>query len=189
MTFSRDCKGLFYVKDIFVIAVENECKEVLFYCEKNFEGEPSIHAIDLSRGKVINKFTFSTSDERSITPEYSQPLTYLYEPNAAILKAGAFKMVGTRYMVKKLHPHTHLYTSEMLDRNFPGRIFRIIAHVKPYSKTLRDYFPQGKANVTTRNYPMTVKELEIKQIKGWWRLLFDGFPVLKKVFGVAEKIS
>jgi THUMP domain-like/Conserved hypothetical protein 95 len=190
LDLQRGWKSLISVKSIFVIAVENECKEVLFYCEKNFAGEPVIEAIHLSRGNITNKLNFTASSERSATPVYSQPLLYLYEPNAAILKAGAFKTVGTRYDVYKLHPHTHLYTSETLDSNFPGRIFRIIAQLKPDSKTLAGYFPLGKANIMTRNYPLTVKELRNKtRLKEGGDSFLIGFSGSEKKFlVVAERV-
>lgn len=190
LDLQRGWKSLFSVKSIFVIAVENECKEVLFYCEKDFVGEPVIEAIHLLRGAISNKLNFTTSSERSATPVYSQPLLYLYEPNVAILKAGAFKTVATRYNVSKLHPHTHLYTSETLDSNFPGRIFRIIAQVKPDSKSVGSYFPQGKANIITRNYPLTVDQLRNKtRLKEGGDSFLIGFSGTEKKFLVfAERI-
>jgi len=190
LDLQRGWKSLFSVKSIFVIAVENECKEVLFYCKKDFVGEPVIEAIHLLRGAISNKLNFTTSSERSATPVYSQPLLYLYEPNVAILKAGAFKTVATRYNVSKLHPHTHLYTSETLDSNFPGRIFRIIAQVKPDSKSVGSYFPQGKANIITRNYPLTVDQLRNKtRLKEGGDSFLIGFSGTEKKFLVfAERI-
>jgi hypothetical protein len=190
LDLQRGWKSLLSVKGIFVIAVENECKEVLFYCEKNFTGEPVIEAIHLSRGNISNRLHFTSSSERSATPMYSQPLLFLYEPNVAILKAGAFKTVGTRYNLFKIHPHTHLYTSETLDSNFPGRIFRIIAHVKPDSKSLGGYFPQGKANIMTRNYPLTVKDLRNKtRLNDGGDSFLIGFSGSEKKFlVVAERV-
>jgi predicted O-methyltransferase YrrM len=184
-------KSLISVKSIFVIAVENECKEVLFHCEKNFAGEPVIEAIHLSRGNITQKLNFTATIEKSAIPLYSQPLLYIYEPNAAILKAGAFKTVCAEYNVLKLHPHTHLYTSDVLDINFPGRIFRIMAQVKPDSKTLESFFPQRKANIMTRNYPLSVKELRNKTgLKDGGELFLIGFSGSERKFlVVAQKVS
>jgi len=164
---------------------------LLFYCEKNFEGEPVISAVNLFKRSSPEMFDFKVSEERIITPLYSVPLSYLYEPNASILKAGAFKIVGTRFNAKKLHPHTHLYTSDILQENFPGRIFRIIAQVKANPKALSDYFPESKANVAIRNYPLTVKELRLRTgLKDGGDSFLIGFSGLeKKYLVVAEKIS
>lgn len=191
LDIQQGLKSLTFVKQIFVISVENECKELLFYCEKNFAGEPTIEALNLSNGRPTENFHFKVSEERLITPNYSPPLSYLYEPNASILKAGAFKIVGARFSIHKLHPHTHLYTSEILLKHFPGRIFSVIAHVKPNPKGLDDYFPQCKANITTRNYPLTVKELrERTGLKDGGDKFLIGFSgVEKKYLVVAEKIS
>lgn len=189
LDLQKGLKSLTFVKQVHVVAVENECKELLFYCEKSFDGEPTICAINLSKGSSSVDFKFKISEERLATPTYSNPLSYLYEPNAAILKAGAFKLLCRRFNVNKLHPHTHLYTSDVLQENFPGRIFRIIGYVKP--KALHNYFPDGKANVTTRNYPLTVKELRDQTgLKdGGYDFLIGFSGIEKKYLVVAEKIA
>ena len=105
-------KELPHVKKVYVISVHNECKEVLFYCEKNFLSEPSIVAINLDDEE--SSFSFSFSDEEKAEVQYEDPLVYLYEPNASILKAGAFKSIGARFGIYKLHPNTHIYTSDHL---------------------------------------------------------------------------
>ena len=189
LDLQQGLKDLIFARQVFVIAVENECKELLFYCEKNFSGEPTISAVNFFKGSA-HDFSFKVSEERLTTPMYSSPLSYLYEPNAAILKAGAFKLVGSMFNVKKLHPNTHLYTSDVLQGHFPGRIFRVIAHVKPNLKALEDYFPEGKGNITTRNYPLTVKELRHRTgLKdGGDNFLIGLSGVEKKYLIVAAKI-
>lgn len=191
LDLQQGLKSLTFVKQVFVIAVENECKEVLFYCEKNFVREPIINAINLSKGSSPAGFSFKVSEESRVTAPYSGPLSFLYEPNAAILKAGAFKLVTEKFDVKKLHPHTHLYTSDVFLTDFPGRVFRIIANVKPNPKAMDDNFPDGKANVTTRNYPLTVKQLREKTgLKDGGDNYLIGFSgIEKKHLVVAEKIS
>lgn len=157
-------KELKHVEKVFIVAVENECKEVLFLCRKGFEGEPAIEAVDLSdtANQDFISFDFLLSEEKSSTAEFSNPLRYLYEPNAAILKAGAFKLIANRFSLKKIQQHTHLYTSENLITGFPGRIFEIEALIKPDAKVVRQQFPEGKANVVTRNYPLSPDELKKK---------------------------
>jgi hypothetical protein len=113
-------------------------------------------------------------------------MQFLYEPNASILKAGAFKSIGNEFNLKKIHPSTHLYTSDILEKKFPGRIFEIEAEVKSDLKLLHKYFPEGKANITTRNYPLTPMALKKKTglIDGGEKYLI-GFSGIKKKYLIA----
>ena len=95
-----------YINDIHIVAVNNECKELLFLLDQKSKQKINLHCVDL--GKDI-QFSFDFGQE-SKKSEQSMPLSYLYEPNACILKAGAFNTVGHRFDVKKLHTNTHLYT-------------------------------------------------------------------------------
>jgi hypothetical protein len=155
-------KDLHFVKTVIVLSVNNECKELLFFCEKNFHREPSIQAVNISEKAGSEYFEFSFPEERSLEITCSEPRKYLYEPNASILKAGAFKLLAVRFNISKLHVNTHFYTSDDLINNFPGRIFCVVAEIKPDAKIAKQYFPDGKANVTTRNYPLSVSELKKK---------------------------
>lgn len=149
-----------FVKHVWVVAVDNEVKELLFFCEKNYQQGCTITAVNLS--KEQESFSFTFLEERNHPVELSNPLSYLYEPNAAILKAGAFKTVAYNFSLKKLHPSTHLYTSESLVDNFPGRIFVVKGFLKADSKSALKFFFNGKANVITRNYPLSPEELKKK---------------------------
>ncbi len=159
-------KELACVEKVFVVAVDNECKEVLFLCRKNFNGEATIRAVNLNSADdslmVENSFDFQLAEERNSNAAFSNPLSYLYEPNAAILKSGAFKLIGNRFQLSKLQQHTHLYTSGHVVQDFPGRVFKIEALVKPDAKNIRAYFEDGKANVVTRNYPLSAEQLKKK---------------------------
>lgn len=153
------------VERIFVVAVDNECKEVLFLCQKDFKDEPRICAINLKGFVPLNNresFDFSLSDEKKAISSFSDPLTYLYEPNAAILKSGAFKLIGNSFDLQKLQQNTHLYTSGSHVQDFPGRVFKIEALVKPDPKAVRQFLSEGKANVVTRNYPLSPEQLKKK---------------------------
>jgi len=88
--------------------------------------------------------------------------SYLYEPNVSILKAGAFKSIAARLGLTKLHVNSHLYTSKTLVANFPGRSFKVIAEISLSKKELRKAIPNMKANITVRNYPMTVEQMRKK---------------------------
>ncbi|MBT8320941.1 MAG: class I SAM-dependent methyltransferase, partial [Eudoraea sp.] len=143
------------VSQIHVVSVRNEVKELLWILDKMWDKEPEIITINMTQGED-QVFSFRASMEKEANSSFSNPLQFLYEPNAAILKAGAFKLVGERYGLQKLNPNSHLFTSEELI-DFPGRKFRIQG-VYPYSKKL----PFSKANVATRNFPLKADALSKK---------------------------
>lgn len=159
--------------DVHVVAVKNEVKEVLLLSRNtelsNYQytdlsnyrdTEPTITAIDLS--KKEQAFSFTREEEReaiSLPLKGELERAFLYEPNAAILKAGAYKLIASRFGLHKLDPNTHLYTSDTLVENFPGRVWRIKdAPFQLSPKGARD----KQANVLTRNYPLTPEQLKKK---------------------------
>jgi hypothetical protein len=147
------------VEKIWVVSVDNECKELLFLCNKSFRGEAEIIAVNLS-DKKQNDFEFTFSNEKSFTSTFSDPLNFIYEPNASILKAGAFKSIADGFNLLKIHTNTHLYTSNELILDFPGRIFQTLAAIK--EDNAKAIFTEGKANVITRNYPLSAELLKKK---------------------------
>lgn len=150
------------VKKVFVLSVKNECKEVLFLCERDFTGTPLIEAVNILNIDSADEFRFTFPEEQQEAVAFSDPLKYLYEPNAAILKAGGFKSVAARFNLKKIARNTHLYTGPELIHDFPGKKFEIETFVKPSPAEVGRLFPEGQANVTTRNYPMTPEALRKK---------------------------
>lgn len=144
-----------------VLSSENECKELLVSLKANSTSEPRIEAVDLNKEAPPIKFEFTWTDEKAATAKFSAPLTYIFEPNAAILKSGAFKLVSELYGLKKIAPSTHLYTGEKKIDDFPGRTFRVLETVA-LDKKLRDKFVDGYANILTRNYPLSVEEIKKK---------------------------
>lgn len=153
---------LSFVKEIHIIAVNNDVKELLFLLEKDYESKIEIKTTNFSKKEVIN-FGFIYNSE--IVSKYELPLEYLYEPNAAILKSGGFHQITSNFDVYKLHQHSHLYTSNDLI-SFPGRSFKVNAILSYDKKKIRKVIKDGKANITTRNFPKTVaqirKELKLK---------------------------
>ncbi len=148
------------IKAIHVVAVENDCKELLFELDSQLE---NIDAVKIYAINLPNQtFTFNISDEQNAVIPFSNPLNYLYEPNSAVLKAGAFKSVAQQYGLFKIAPHSHLYTSEQLVPDFCGRTFEILAITKVEAKALKPCLEDNKANITTRNFPMGVEELRKK---------------------------
>ena len=90
----------------------------------------------------------------------ADPQAYLYEPNTALMKAGCFGYLSQRYDVRQLHPNSHLFTSESLVADFPGRSFSIDGWA-PYNKRIKQTLLANvtKASIATRNFPFSVAEL------------------------------
>ena len=152
----RDLKS---VKEVHVIAVNNDCKEVLYLLEKDFTGETQIFCVNLKK-EHIEEFRFTLSEEREALNLYSEPLEYIYEANVAIMKAGAFKSIASKHELYKLHKHSHLYTSQKLISEFPGRRFNV-KEVLNHDKKSLTKLPK-KANIACRNYPHKVDVLKKK---------------------------
>lgn len=153
------------VSEVQVVAVQNEVKEVLFLIKNTENQDIKTHSINLSDAPPylpIHRFTHLMSEETNLTVPLHNPLRYVYEPNATILKAGAFKSVAAQFDLYKIAPHSHLYTSDVLVQNFPGRIFEWQATTKADAKALAPHLPHGKANLTLRNFPSTTDELRQK---------------------------
>tara|TARA_B100001093_G_C26753389_1_gene982229 strand:+ start:36 stop:1202 length:1167 start_codon:yes stop_codon:yes gene_type:complete len=147
------------VKEVHVIAVNNDCKEVLYLLEKDFIGETQIFCVNLKK-EHKEEFRFTLSEEREALSLYSEPLEYIYEANVAVMKAGAFKSIASKHGLYKLHKHSHLYTSKKLIFEFPGRSFKIKEVLNPDKKSLTK-LPE-KANLACRNYPHKVDVLKKK---------------------------
>ncbi|MHB1179642.1 MAG: THUMP-like domain-containing protein [Daejeonella sp.] len=154
-------KELGTVTQVHVLSIKNECKEVLYVIDKAFsESDPPIICAILT-GKENLTFKFKMSEEKKFRLDtYSEPLKYLYEPDVALLKAGCFKLITSRFNVKKIHQHTHLYTSDDPGSNFPGRKFKIIKSWT-YSAFLKGQ-KFTKANIICRNFPVTPENIRKK---------------------------
>lgn len=142
------------ISAVFIVAVKNEVKELLFLLDSSLQSDSiKITAINLESSQP--EFSFIWEEEKSASvPKYSEPLKFVYLPNVSILKSGAFKLISEKFNLQKLHPNTHLYTSDKIIENFPGRIFEI----------LEDNFNPKKAqeksfNIICRNYPAKPEQL------------------------------
>ena len=144
------------VAEVHVVAHGGECKELLLLLSRGHEGEPRVTCADGER-----LFSFAPAEEQAARPALAPTLRrYLYEPGAALLKAGALKLTAVRFGLEKLHPNSHLYTSDRPAEGFPGRAFTVEAvsgFGKRELKALTDGI--GQANLTVRNFPSTVAEL------------------------------
>lgn len=157
LDISAGLAELHSVKEVHIVAVNNEVKELLWILNKSFSGTPMLTAVNLTRD---GEDTFTASYEPADEAPYSLPLKYLYEPNAAIMKSGAFDAVAHHYGVSKLHKHTQLYTSDEFI-TFEGRRFTIDAII-PYQKAEMKPIEGKKMNVTTRNFPLSVEDIRKK---------------------------
>lgn len=146
------------VEEIHVVAVDNEVKELLWILRKDHLEKTVITASNIKKEKVeFLKFTFESPSYTT----YSYPKTYLYEPNAAIMKSGGFKYISSAFGIPKIQKHSHLFTSkELVD--FPGRVFEMKKIIPFRKKELRDELRETKANITIRNFPLTVDQLRRK---------------------------
>ena len=145
--------------DIHVVAVKNEVKEVLLLShQKSDVSTQTITAIDLD--KKEQAFVFTREEEQmcpsGIVHGTLSPCTFLYEPNAAILKGGAYKLVSERFGLQKLDVNTHLYVSDKFVEDFPGRVWKTSPLLSPKERVI------SQANVLVRNYPLTAEQLKKK---------------------------
>lgn len=147
--------------EVHVVSVQNEVKELLFVLDNKSTMNPLIHAVNLKAGES-KPFVFDYEGEMSATSSQAGISQYLYEPNASIMKAGAFNTIGRTYPVEKLHPNTHLYTSDVSITDFPGRAFKVLDRLSMNKKEIKKHFPDKKAHITTRNFPLTVAQIRKK---------------------------
>lgn len=157
-------KELPNISEIQVVSVENECKEVVVILRNQAENKIQIKTTNYPNIKSVENFDFYLNDEPNSKVSYSnQPQTYLYEPNASIMKSGAFKSISEQFNIDKLHINSHLYTSEQLLTNFPGRIFKVEKTYDFCKSSLKEFHAEiQKANLSIRNFPMTVNDLRRK---------------------------
>jgi hypothetical protein len=148
-------KQLDKVEAVHVIAVENDCKELLFILNPNFNSETQIHCINFVKKKKV-KYTFNYAQEEQEEVNYTLVQQYLYEPNVAITKAGAFKILASDFKLNKLAPNTHLYTSNELNSNFPGRILKVNEVITPQK------VKNKSANVVSKNFPLKTEQIRKK---------------------------
>ena len=146
------------VAQLHIVAVNNEVKELLWLVQKDYKGTTHIHTVNITNsGTEI--FSLERGYMASVT--YAPPQCFLYEPNSAIMKSGAFDLVSEEFSIHKLHKHSHLYTSDTL-YEFPGRRFTI-EKIIPYTKaSIRKELTISKANITIRNFPESVAKLRKK---------------------------
>lgn len=147
------------VTAVHVVSVRNECKEVLFKLDFEYRRAepPEIVCINLTN-QGEERLVFRLDMEKTIDPPVANPMQYLYDPNAAILKAGAFRTLTAHFPIQKLAPNTHLYTSDRFIEGFPGRIFEVMTT----NAGKADLNSLKQANILTRNYPLRPEAIRKK---------------------------
>jgi len=190
LDISLALKQLPETTEVHVVSVDGECKELLFLlAAESALPQPHIVCVNLRSNGTAQSFEFTKSQEQSSLCRLADaPMQFLYEPNASLLKAGAFSILTQAFDLYKLHTNSHLYTSETLVDDFPGRAFAIDAVFPVHPKDLKAHLGNlTKANITTRNFPESVAQLrKITKLKeGGDRYLFattlqDGKKVLIK---------
>lgn len=183
-TLLRTLKGL---AEIHIVSVDGECKELLAKMQSTAT-EPTLFCVNLkTNGQAPDRLQFTLQSEQTAICHYAEvPAGYLYEPNASIMKAGCFKTLAQTFSLEKLSPNSHLYTSSTPIDHFPGRIFKIETVSSFNKKELKQTLQHiHKANITVRNFPLTVAELRkrLKLAEGGTDYLFattlnDGRHVL-----------
>ncbi|MCQ2203858.1 MAG: SAM-dependent methyltransferase [Bacteroidales bacterium] len=151
------------IVEVHVVATDNECKELLLVLRKDGCSDPRIYTYNQS-SKCSYRFDFSIEEERNCQLNIASSIgKYLYEPNAAIMKSGAYKSVASRFGLKKLHVNSHLYTSDERIAGFAGRSFEILS-MGALGKNNVPATLSGidKSNITVRNFPQKVDDIRKK---------------------------
>ena len=165
LDWHRAVSELSHVREVHIISVNNECKELLLVLSARNMGENlRIYCINDAQSFVCEESDMETSSVK-IAPSTLEEMQYLYEPNASLMKAGCFGILSDRYDARMLSKNSHLFVSQAPIEAFPGRSFRIIAVSSFNKKELKRHLSGiTKANIATRNFPLSVAELR-KRLK------------------------
>ena len=179
LDWHRAISELSHVREVHIISVNNECKELLLVLsarnmgdmeassadgEVKHAGNLRIYCVNDAQSFVCDELDMESSPVR-IAPPVFEEMQYLYEPNASLMKAGCFGVLSDRYDARMLSKNSHLFVSQAPIEAFPGRSFRIIAISSFNKKELKRHLSGiTKANIATRNFPLSVAELR-KRLK------------------------
>ena len=179
LDWHRAVSELSHVREVHIISVNNECKELLLVLSARNMGEMEassadrevkhagslrIYCVNDAQSFVCDELDMESSSVRIASPVLEE-MQYLYEPNASLMKAGCFSVLSERYGARMLSKNSHLFVSMEPIEDFPGRSFRIIAISSFNKKELKRYLSGiTKANIATRNFPLSVAELR-KRLK------------------------
>lgn len=152
--------GESHVSEIHIVSVQNECKELLMVIQQNNKDELTIHCVNDDA-----VFSYQPSASSTDHTPYPPSLTYLYEPNASLMKAGCFTEIEQAFGIRQLAQNSHLFVADRLLTDFPGRGFQVLAVSSMNKQELKAALKDiQQANITVRNFPMSVAELR-KRLK------------------------
>lgn len=164
LDWHRAVSELNCVQEVHIISVNNECKELLLVLSARNMGNLRIYSVNDAQSFVCEESDMESSSVK-IAPFTLEEMQYLYEPNASLMKAGCFSVLSERYGARMLSKNSHLFVSREPIAVFPGRSFRIIAISSFNKKELKRHLSGiTKANIATRNFPLSVAELR-KRLK------------------------
>lgn len=164
LDWHRAVSELNCVQEVHIISVNNECKELLLVLSARNMGNLRIYCVNDAQSFVCEESDMESSSVK-IAPFTLEEMQYLYEPNASLMKAGCFGVLSKRYDARMLSKNSHLFVSREPIAVFPGRSFRIIAVSSFNKKELKRHLSGiTKANIATRNFPLSVAELR-KRLK------------------------
>jgi len=158
-------KQLPKTKEIHILSVKNECKELVFVISRDIEdANPEIFCANYLSNGDSTSFIFRFNEEHNTMSQISSGIKhFLYEPDASVMKSGAFKLIAQRFGIEQLETSSHLYTSNELMKDFPGRIFSV-DNTYPFNnricRQLSETIPQ--ASIAVRNFPLSAEDLRKK---------------------------
>jgi hypothetical protein len=184
LDISKVLTEILFVKEVHVVSINNECKELLFLSEKGNQNKPQIVAVNITAEKVDVLSSSSYTHEIS----YGLPKNYLLEPNASIMKSALFSELADSFNLLKLQQNSHLFTTDILPSNFPGKVFEIEEILQPFKKSLK-----GESfNIVTRNFGMKPEQIKkkLKTKDGGARFLYaTTLKDNKKAFIMCKKVD
>lgn len=164
LDISLALRTLKHVREVHVVSVANECKELLLLLDNAWTNQPVFHAVNIVSDTEQHVFSFTDSEEEDANITFANEVsTYLYEPHASLMKIGRFGFMAQQTHCQKLHPNSHLFTASVLIDDFPGRRFKVDEVIHPSKdevKRLKKSYP--KVNLAVRNYPQSVEQIRKK---------------------------
>ena len=149
-----------YIKEVHIVSVQNECKELLIVMQQQPAEPPTVYCVNDD-----SVFSYHPSSISSNHISHQSSLIFLYEPNASIMKAGCFAEIEQAFEVSQLAPNSHLFASDQAIADFPGRKFRVTAVTSMNKQELKQALKDiRQANIAVRNFPMSVADLR-KRLK------------------------
>ncbi len=150
------------VPDTAVVALRNECKELLFFCSRDAAVSTATLCVDIAADGRETTFQPTAEEMRAMPPVVNQVGQYLYDPSVAVVKAQTVKALANRFGLSLLHSGSRLGTSNELAEGYMGRVFQVVEVLSVSAKDVRAALPSGKANVVSRNFPQSADEIRNK---------------------------